>query len=1141
MSDILLSIVIGALAGIGYYLVADRFNLLPSTRRADEPAGDTPYEEIEAKPLPENPAPPVAPLAALPDATDLATRLLPLGRTLSPLAEEVSHPGLLPSMPEFQAVVDAFRHPEATTTLLGDYALGDDWPMACAALTVLAERPERQPLRDPVLRHLPNTRPYVLLYAFRFLASLEQRPPVGAIVLAAQPWWQNNAVVPGFVHDLFVRYAELGDRPVYGDALDKHPELDSAPMVGLLQKIQHPFAPLLIAALRDWMDRRIDRDFFGTVGTLWDPAEKDPLLVQPDTWKELLATAEGAMQKSRPRSVLVCGDPRVGKTAFIKLLARRFQDEGWTIFAASGNELMADQIYIGQLEGRIRKVVEALNVRRKLVWYVHDLVQMAASGTHQGQSASILDQILPAISAGNLIIIGETTQAAATRLFQFRPSLRSLIEVVPLQRMDEDETSALATDVARRITEHGGPAVPAQTIAATMDLAQNYLGTGQLPGAVLELLKRSADRSIAAGDKALTAESVVATLSQISGLPPMILDTNQRVELARVREFFGQRVMGQSEAVKAMVDRIAMLKAGLTDPGRPIGVFLFAGPTGTGKTELAKTLAEFLFGAPERMIRLDMSEFQTVESTSKILGQRDGGGSDSLIDRVRKQPFSVVLLDEFEKAHPNCWDLFLQIFDDGRLSDARGSEADFRHCIIILTSNLGATTHRSSGLGFRPDVDSFVADQVLKTVSQTFRPEFINRLDKIIVFQPLSRELMRGILHKELAHVQERRGLRDRAWAVEWEPSAIEFLLDRGFSPDMGARPLKRAIDQLLLAPLAETLVEHRFPEGDQFLFVKSNGKEIEVEFVDPDAGAEDTPADEPDESGLSLASIVLGSTGSTAERSTLAGSWRQIGAELSGDSWRAKDERLRLALADPAIWSRDDRHRVFSGLELADRIGEANRTAERLFQRYTAAGENTARASRELAGRLALQLYNLRQGMDDFLADAPVDALLRVEPALDSGSEGTHAAEWCGKLMNMYRQWASKRRMQIKEIAPGNNKGAPLLLITGFGAFRTLTAETGLHVLEDDQRTDGARRIAARVTSVGGPDRDLSTSDGFPVAAKLLAAIPASTTIVRRYREHPAPIVRDVAGGWRSGRLAAVLGGDFDLIGASKRTQPPA
>ena len=188
MSDILLSIIIGALAGIGYYLILGQSQTAPPASRANDTAGDAPDVEIEAKPLPEDPpslVPPVVPLAAVSDAATLTAALLPLGRTLSPLAEEVSHPGLLPNMPEFQAAVAAFRHAEATTRLLGDYALGDDWPMACAALTVLAERPEGETLRDPVLRHLPNTRPYVLLYAFRFLASLEQRPPVGAIVLAA--------------------------------------------------------------------------------------------------------------------------------------------------------------------------------------------------------------------------------------------------------------------------------------------------------------------------------------------------------------------------------------------------------------------------------------------------------------------------------------------------------------------------------------------------------------------------------------------------------------------------------------------------------------------------------------------------------------------------------------------------------------------------------------------------------------------------------------------------------------------------------------------------------------------------------------------------------------------------------------------
>jgi ATP-dependent Clp protease ATP-binding subunit ClpC len=292
----------------------------------------------------------------------------------------------------------------------------------------------------------------------------------------------------------------------------------------------------------------------------------------------------------------------------------------------------------------------------------------------------------------------------------------------------------------------------------------------------LFLLKLSALRAEQTGNP-VSAHQVLETLSQFSGLPVSILDTKGQLDLKSIRDFFTARVIGQDEAVEAMIARIAMLKAGLNDPNKPIGVFLFAGPTGTGKTELAKAVSEFLFGSVERMIRLDMSEFQTHEAISKILGQSSASAieADSLISRVRKQPFSVVLLDEFEKSHSNIWDLFLQAFDEGRLTDAMGQVADLRHCLIILTSNLGATAHRSIGLGFAPQADEFSNDQVLRAISLTYRPEFRNRLDKIIVFQPLTRDLMRGILKKELAALLERRGLKDRAWAIEWESSALEF------------------------------------------------------------------------------------------------------------------------------------------------------------------------------------------------------------------------------------------------------------------------------------------------------------------------------------------------------------------------------
>jgi ATP-dependent Clp protease ATP-binding subunit ClpC len=221
------------------------------------------------------------------------------------------------------------------------------------------------------------------------------------------------------------------------------------------------------------------------------------------------------------------------------------------------------------------------------------------------------------------------------------------------------------------------------------------------PGNVIDLLPHLGRLAARGGQRAMAREDLLVTLSQLTGLPHSVLDEREELDAAGLEAFFAQRVMGQPEAVRCLVDRVAMLKAGLTDPKRPIGVFLFAGPTGTGKTEVAKTLAEHLFGSAERMIRLDMSEFQEPQSLARIVGESgEGADSNALVDRIRKQPFSVVLLDEFEKAHPRVWDVFLQVFDYARLTDAHGNLADFRHSIIILTTNLGAVEHQGGSLGF---------------------------------------------------------------------------------------------------------------------------------------------------------------------------------------------------------------------------------------------------------------------------------------------------------------------------------------------------------------------------------------------------------------------------------------------------------
>ncbi len=310
--------------------------------------------------------------------------------------------------------------------------------------------------------------------------------------------------------------------------------------------------------------------------------------------REQLLTAESAALEEPFRSVLVVGEPRSGKTSFVMLLARRAAARGWNVFEASAANLMAGQQYFGQLEERVQRLTRELAVEKRVLWYVPDFQQLASSGTHVGQAASILDQVYPAMTSGRIVVVSETTTTSLTTILQRRPALRSGLELVRLRALNDAEVNQLAADFASRVSSASGIAIDSGVLETSMHLARHYLGTTQMPGAALDLLRLTSQRVLAHGRDRLRREDVLATLSQLTGMPQLVLDDRERVDLAALRKFFSSRVIGQDEAVEVVVDRIAMLKAGLTDPGKPIGVFLFAGPTGTGKTELAKTLAEFL-------------------------------------------------------------------------------------------------------------------------------------------------------------------------------------------------------------------------------------------------------------------------------------------------------------------------------------------------------------------------------------------------------------------------------------------------------------------------------------------------------------------------------------------------------------------
>lgn len=1078
-------------------------------------------------------ASPTAPAPSTNASADssLGGRISALQAVFSPFAQNSAHPRELAEQAEFRQAVELLSDPSVPLSTVLDYATGVSWALSSLGFAALAERPDGVSCSSRILGAMPALSAWPMYFALAALAKCEPLPTVPQVLLSVGDEWMDSSVIPTLIRDyLDARGATLDQselRSAIGSASQEKQDL----LERFLGRVDHSLSRGALNIIADVKRRRIDKDFLNSFGRFWK-TDDDAALVEVSAWADELSRTEAATSQAPFRSLLVTGEAGVGKTQFLRLLAQRLSGQGWTVFEASGADLMSGQQWFGQLEGRIRQAVEQLAVGKQAIWYVPDILQIALSGTHQGQAASVLDQILPAIAAGRLIIWSEASTGAAARVLRLRPALRAALEVVRLDALDDEQTRELAHDICNRFERHADIHFDAGVVDIAQASARQYLTASSMPGAVLDLIKLALERADKTPDRTVTTGLVMSALAQLTGLPASILDSNERVDLGAIRAHFLARVMGQDEAVAALVDRIAMLKAGLNDPDKPIGVFLFAGPTGTGKTELAKTLAEFLFGSDDRMIRLDMSEFQSADSTWKILGSSDSqGGSDTLISRVRKQPFSVVLLDEFEKAHPNVWDLFLQVFDDGRLSDTQGQEADFRHCIIILTTNLGATAHRGLRPGFASSLtQAFTSDQVLSAVSQTFRPEFQNRLDKVIVFQPLTRDLMRGILMKELDRLLDRRGLKDRQWAIEWEASALEFLLERGFSPEMGARPLKRAIDQYLIAPLAATIVEKRFPQGDQFVFVRSDGKSLQAEFIDPDEDKPVAAEARPATAGpTDIAALALTPASSAEAVATLDDALDGVHRRQHDSTWEQQNLDIASTMSAADFWTRPTRFESLAKMALMDRIKVATETADSLRGRLLKARERSGKPARELVGRLALQIYLIEHGLTDLASDAPIEVALLIEPALDHVTDRAASLQWCASLRDMYRSWADKRNMQISEIKP-TGSALPVLVVAGFGAARTLLVEAGLHLREEADDDGDLDRVAARVRVEVVPF-GMEEARMAKWAATTFARRPeAAANVIRRYRFGASPLVRDAAG-WRSGRLEVVLGGDFDLI----------
>ena len=1055
-----------------------------------------------------------------------------LAAELLPFYDQSAHPSDVAEHELFAKAVTRLLEGKTDEEQLVGWAAGDNAVLSCLAFEALRRREEELGDATRVADALEDASNWSRYFGLRLLREKGGAQTLGTVLANLDLSWSSSLGEQLLTEHLLASKAALDD-PSIANTLG---EIDRDVVEWLRVEIsKKPGLEALAQRIEEARRARIDTEFLRSFGRVHAASDLAANTLPHPSFDASVAELVDLVSKDKPRSQLVVGDRGVGKTSVLRSVAKTLQERGWTIFEADASAVLAGQSFVGQVEQRIQTLVENLR-GTKAVWIIPDFQELAWAGRTTTSPTSLLDLLLPAIQAREILVLGECQSDGLERLAREKPQIRTMIEVSTIKAIDDGTT----LDLARKsLARDAKPLLDDDELQEAFSLVRQFLGEIAAPGNLLGVLERL--RETCERDEELHGrEALLVTLSNATGLPRSVLDDSEQLELGELRTFFLSRVLGQREAVDCLVDRIAMIKAGLTDPRRPQGVFLFTGPTGTGKTELARTLAEYLFGSPERMIRLDMSELQAGHAIPRLLGDGDASGQRvSLTSAIRKQPFSVVLLDEIEKADASVWDLFLQVFDAGRLGDAQGRTADFRHAIFVLTSNVGAEQFED-GVGFGRR--SAATSGVVKSLERLFRAEFLNRLDRIVVFQPLSRPVMREILRKELDRVLELRGLRQRQWAIEWDESAIDFLLERGFDPKNGARPLRRAIDRYVLAPLAKTIVAHEAPEGDQFLFLRAHGDRIDAVFIDPDAGEGEASQGASSDSTtrvLDLPTLVLDAKGSGDELELLDASCQRLSDLVESDEWQARRERCVEAMAGEEFWESDARFETLALLELIDRIQTGLETAAKLLRRL----HGGARSPAEIARRLAERLFLLEHAIAGLENGEPQDAFLRIEALPEPRSEEA-ANAFADELAGMYGAWAKQRGMRCLELerVEDSPHGQGLRLafaVSGYASHALLRDEHGLHVRElGEGNTRGPRRARARVTVVGQPLTPARGEELKQLAQRSLDASPGDPTrIVRRYRSEPSPLVRDAVRGWRSGRLDLVLAGHFDVLGAKPAT----
>lgn len=571
-------------------------------------------------------------------------------------------------------------------------------------------------------------------------------------------------------------------------------------------------------------------------GRLLHSEDEEPFLMRAYGREDVVEIlADHFLEDSSDRSILLIGEAGVGKTAIIHEVVRRLkvkdaEEEGWQIVETNTSELISGTRYLGDWETKLKEMAEAVLKFDKVLLYVTNPNDLLGAGAHSKSDENFADFFKPYLQRGQLRMIAECTEEDLKNGLTRDPGFLRLFRQVKVQPMDQGQTLAVLTHRLGDIDVDEGRVIRAEPgcLEQVVDFAESFYTRSENPGRACDLMDALVDYTERTGQKEgdflLAVENIPPCLSEATGMSLDLLDDTIHLDLDETRSWFLERLVDQEQAVETIVNRLALVKTGMGSPDKPLGVFFLVGPTGVGKTYFTKLVAERLFGSPKRMVRFDLSEYQGRYAVEKLIGSpHDKDREGLLTEEVRNQPYSVLLFDEFEKADSEIYSLFLQILDEGRLTDARGRTTDFRQTLIFLTSNLGASKGSIQPLGFGA-AEEQMAGQIKNKLDDFFAPEFLNRLDDVLIFNPLSRPAMDRLVDLEIDQAMKRRGFRRRKLELRVDKTARQWLAEKGFSPRFGARQLKRTIERYVLTEISKAMLTTAGPH---------DGKVIDIGFVD--------------------------------------------------------------------------------------------------------------------------------------------------------------------------------------------------------------------------------------------------------------------------------------------------------------------